>query len=203
MKMLLVSLFFAFFWNVAEAQDFERDKYVPTIVDYPEKQEPIQYRWPHLNYVPKYVGIIGGVQGFHELAFEGGLVLNLVEFDYVPGAIVGGALMYKRSFRDEIQTYSAEFGVYLPICFGVNFNYNLQNGLSTFGVKPFIGVSVYNFQLLYGFNMYSRKSEINGLRHNHFELRYVIPIISFGKSPNKMVRTFSNYPSEDNYYRRF
>jgi len=203
MKSLLFCLFCICFVHLAEAQDFNRNQYIPTPSDYPFQQKPLEYQWPHLNYVPKYIGVIGGIQGFREFAYEAGLALNLASINEIPGAMVGGALMYKRGFRNDIETYSAEVGVYLPISFGLNFNYNTQNEYATFGVKPFIGICIYNFQFLYGFNIYSRKSLINGLRRNHFEVRYVIPIISFGKTTTEMVGTFSNYPYQENHYKMY
>lgn len=200
MKSLLLLITTFLIFNLSHAQVFSPGMFIPEVHDQPIKQKKLKYKWPYFSYVPKYVGLNLGVQGFGQPMFQGGVALNLLEFDNVNGGMMGGNLLYKRDFNDNIESYNVEFGVYTYFCLGLNFNYNIQNDFGTFGVKPFIGVAFYNFQFLYGFNFFSKKNnEIQGLRSNHFELRYVIPLFSFGKR-ERYVSADSGYPAPYYYY---
>lgn len=200
MRKIFNTCLFVLAANLSIGQQFDPMLYVPKIESYPAEQQKISYKWPHYNYVPKYVGLVIGYEGVRSSFYQMGLVLNLVEMEEMPGGMVGGQLLYKRHFNENIQSYSAEIGVYQVICGGINFNYHVQGDRSTFGVKPFIGLSIYHVQLMYGYNIYSNKNnEITPLKHASFELRYVIPIVSFGKNKDQMVYKSSNYPNRNEY----
>ena len=195
MKSFLLLISLCALCHTSQAQIFAPGKFIPGVHDYPIEQKKLEYKWPYIYYVPKYIGLNLGVQGFGQPMFQGGLALNLLEFDGVAGGMLGANALYKRNFAEDVESYNFELGVYTFFCLGLNFNYNIQNEYGTFGVKPFIGIALYNFQLLYGFNFFSKKNnQIPGLRSNHFELRYVIPLIAFGKS-EKYVPAQSNYPN--------
>lgn len=200
MQKLIKVCFFVLVANVAFGQEFNPSLYVPNIVSYPAFQEKIEYKWPHNHNVPKFVGLVVGYQGFRSSFYQMGLAVNFVEMLSLPGGMLGGQILYKRHFSENIQSYSAEIGFYQIICGGINLNYHVQEERGTFGVKPFIGLSMYHIQFLFGYNVYSdKKNTITPLMHGSLELRYVIPIISFGKDKEQMVLKSTNYPNTSDF----
>lgn len=192
--------FFVFIANLSFGQEFNPSLYVPRVVSYPAVQKKIEYKWPHHYNVPKFIGLVVGYQGVRSSFYQMGLALNFVEMHSVPGGMLGGQLLYKRHFSENIQSYSAEIGFYQIICGGLNFNYHTQEAHGTFGVKPFIGLSIYHIQLMFGYNVYSNKNnEIAPLTHASIELRYVIPLVSYGKVKDKMVSDHTNYPNTNDF----
>jgi len=200
MLKLIKVCFFVFCANLALCQEFNPYLYVPKVVSYPAVQEKIQYKWPHNHNVPKFVGLVVGYQGVRSSFYQMGLAVNFVEMLSLPGGMLGGQLLYKRHFSENIQSYSAEIGFYQIICGGINFNYHVQEERGTFGVKPFIGLSIYHIQLMFGYNVFrDKKNTITPLTHGSLELRYVIPIISFGKDKEQMVFKSTNYPNTNDF----
>lgn len=156
------------------------NKYVPKVVDGPPRRE-LKYKWPYFDHIPPFIGVIVGYEGFKSNYYEVGLAANFLRDRRITsGGMAGGQLIYKRHFRENIQSYEAEIGWYRLISIGINANYHVGEDRSTFAVKPFIGLCLYNFQVSWGYNFYSNKNnEISSLRHSNFQMKYVIPIIPF------------------------
>lgn len=142
--------------------------------------DSVEYKYPYYgHWIPPYIGIIGGYEGFKSNYWEAGLVFNIVPSRVTPktGAIIGGVVSYKKNFSNSIQAFEAEVGFYSFLSLGVNFNYTFTTIHNTFGVKPFIGISIYHLQFLWGYNLFSdKKNEIQDLRHSTFKIRYSIPL---------------------------
>lgn len=178
-------------------------EYIPRVVDGSPKTL-LKYKWPYIHHIPPSIGLVIGYEGFKTNYYQIGLAANFLrDYNMEIGGMAGGQLLYKRDFRDQIQSFEAEIGWYTFMNIGLNFNYHVSGDNSTFGVKPFIGFSAFNLQLNWGYNIYSnKKNEIAGLGHSNWELKYVIPIIPFkGKEPI-YIRDYyhSNYNHNSQYY---
>lgn len=199
MKFFLASLFLATSL-MSSAQTFDPIKYVPSFDGYPIKQVRVTNKWPYFNQTPRYIGAVLGFEGFRSNFVEGGLAFNFVEFEDVPGGMIGGNLLYKRNVSERIQSYEAEVGFYTILCGGINFNWNQFDNSGLLGVKPFIGVSIFNIHVMYGYNIFQNSKNTNSqLWHNSFTIRYVMPIVTFGKVKSSMKQDYISYP-RDNYY---
>lgn len=144
--------------------------------------DTIPFHYPYMGpRVPSWVGIILGYEGVQTHCWETGIIFHLPEYydrdGRARGVIVGGAVTYKQSFSNRLKTIEAEIGAYAPVSFGFGFNENFYLGTRTFGFRPFIGTSWYHFQLLAGYNFYSKKqADIAELDHLTLKIRYAIPI---------------------------
>lgn len=198
MKSLLLPLFILCV-SLAHAQD--PYEYAPELEDYPARQQHVTYKWPYTRRVPGYVGLVLGWEGFKSNYYQAGLALNLVEIQDLPGGMIGGQALYQRHISENLQRFQVEAGFYTLVCGGVNFNYSIQGEHSTFGVKPFIGLSLFNVQFLYGYNFINKKkNQISSLRNSSFEFRFVIPLVSFGKDTSQMEAVPSSYPNQSSGY---
>jgi hypothetical protein len=163
------------------------NKYNPRVVDGPAR-ELVKYRWPYFEHVPSYIGIVGGYQGFKSSSYTLGVALNFMKIEEMgSGGMAGGQLLHKRHFREDLQSYEAEVGFYSIVCLGVNANYNVSGENATFGVRPFLGVSLFNLQVSWGFNFYSKLNKIDALRHSNWEIKYVLPIIRLNRKEERYV----------------
>jgi hypothetical protein len=202
MRLILI-ISILLFSNSGFSQEFDPDRYNPRIVDRPTigyNNFRREYRWPYFYDVPLHFGLLGGYEGFKSHYWTAGGVFNLVELTGTgTGGYVGTTFLYKQHFSEGIKSYEAEIGMYAMICMGLNFNYRTQGEeYATFGVRPFIGLALFNFQLIWGYNIYSdKRNSIVPLRHGSWELRYVIPLIKLSKgSPQP---SFAHYP-DSGYY---
>ncbi len=139
-----------------------------------------EYHWPFINSeVPPYIAVALGYEGLQTNNLMGGLAVNLANLSGdVWGGMAGAIFSYKQNIQDKaVYSYEGELGIYGPIVFGLNYNYNHTPDASLGSFKPFIGISFYNFQLFYGYSFYNGKKDIDQVvRHNRFTLRYIIPI---------------------------
>lgn len=194
MKYLLLSLFVTLGVNSFSQSPYD---YVPNQIDSRARQEWASYKWPYNSDVPRYVGLVVGWEGFRENYYQVGLVANFMEMNYAVGGLVGGKLLYQRHVRENIHRYQLELGFYNIICGGVNFNYSVQDIHSTFAVKPFIGLSLFNISVMYGYNFINKnKNQITSLRNSSFEVRYVLPLFSFSRDKKTLVEVPSGYPNQ-------
>ncbi|MCF8370057.1 MAG: hypothetical protein K9H64_00445 [Bacteroidales bacterium] len=149
-----------------------------------------KYKYPFYGpHVPPYIALQIGYDGFNSSFLEAGLAFNIghICVSSSTGAIVGGSTSYKRHFSNNIEGIETEIGFYSVVSMGVNINYTYTEKFSTIGVKPFIGVSLYHFQLLWGYNFFSdKKNGIENLPHSSFKLRYTIPLINIDKEKKKL-----------------
>lgn len=178
MRFAFKTIVFLFFSFTAIGQSRDADTTSRSV-------DSIEYRYPYFgHHIPPYFGVIGGYEGFKSSYWEAGLIFNIapVWISSKTGGIVGGTISYKRNFQNNIQAFESEIGFYSPVSLGLNFNYTFTENHNTFGCKPFIGISVYHLQFLWGYNFFSaKKNEIQDLRHSTFKIRYSLPLLRMDK----------------------
>lgn len=176
---------------------FAQDRY------YSGYDYPMEYQYNEANYERKYpyakgyspffLGFVGGYNFLKAQEIEAGLALNYYEGLTRFGMTTGYQLIYKRSLEREQNAIDLELGVYGVITAGFGVNYNFSNDVSAFGFKPFVGTSIYHFQLIYGFNfLRKKKQEWYQLPRHSLSIRYVIPL-----KANK--HTYYDLPSLPSY----
>ncbi|MES2678940.1 MAG: hypothetical protein V4635_03605 [Bacteroidota bacterium] len=143
-------------------------------------------KWPYLgSHIPPYLALAGGYEGLKTNNFHAGLMVNACNCVVTPavGGMAGGGIFYKQNTaNNKVYSLEAELGFYGGLALGCNYNYNVTTTNKIHGIKPFVGFSAYNFQLLYGYSFYNSKSDLyNELRHNRITLRYVVPVIKLKK----------------------
>lgn len=150
-------------------------------------------KWPYLGpEIPPYFGFNFG----YELAtnsYTWGIHHNISHMtSYGNFAKTGGYLGYSLIYRiyqnrDFLKSFETEFGVYTFITFGFNLNYNIIPYAKIIGFKPFIGINLFHFQIIYAPHFYKRnKDPHNYLAKNTITFRTAIPII---KLTRKKYRT--------------
>lgn len=158
--------------------------------------DTIPFHWPYMGKrIPPFLGVTGGINTRGDLFWEAGVMVHLAEYydeNHARGNILGGGLNYKQGLQGaSLKTIELEGGIYTPFTLGIGFNENFYDGRATFGFRPFIGTSWYHFQLMVGYNCYSkRQTAIGELVHFEIKLRYVIPV----------VRIFHAIPNPGNNY---
>ena len=147
-----------------------------------------ELRFPYIgNYTPSFVATNVGYNFVQSQELEVGLLWNIGETrGFSTGAYVGPGVLYRRSIDRNLNAISASFGQYSGFSFGceVNYNWNSQNAI--WGVKPFVGVSIHLFQIIYGYNILNdeRNKDIR-LRNHSLSFKMVIPFyVPRGKSDN-------------------
>lgn len=151
-----------------------------TIVDI--NTDTIPFHYPYYGpRVPEYFGIVGGYEGFSHNCWEAGLVFNIGEIYSElgnTGPMAGIMLTYKRSLSGRLSTVEAEVGLYTQLAIGLGFNENFYEGTGTFGFRPFLGTNLWHFQIIAGYNFYSKnRADIAELDHFTVKIRYVLPIV--------------------------
>ncbi len=148
-------------------------------------------KWPYFGeVVPRYLALAAGYEGLKTNNFQIGVMLNAYSLDVTPaiGAMLGGGLFYKQNADNvKLHSYEAEFGMYAGFVLGLNYNYNITPSSEVHGLKPFIGIAVYNAQLFYGYCFYNPKGDpSDALGHNRITVRYVIPFFRFKKRTSEL-----------------
>lgn len=135
-------------------------------------------RYPYVKgYSPSFVGIVAGYNFLNSQEAELGLSYNMSSGLKKFGMTGGYQLIYRRAIEREQNAVDVELGVYGIVAMGMGVNYNFSKEGSAFGFKPFIGTSIYHFQLLYGYNFLRKeKQEWYQLNRHSLTLRYVIPL---------------------------
>ena len=146
-------------------------------------------KWPYLgSHIPPYLALAAGYEGLKTNNIQVGIMLNAFNCVVNPavGGMAGGGIFLKQnSANNKVYSMEAELGFYAGLALGCNYNYNVTTGSSIHGIKPFVGFSAYNFQLLYGYSFYDSKSDLyKELRHNRITLRYIVPVIKLKKKTN-------------------
>jgi hypothetical protein len=144
------------------------------------------YQWPYLGVnIPRYLALTGGYEGVKTNNLIVGVAINAFKMGRIPpiGGIAGGGLFYKQSTSSaKIYSYEAEIGFYSGFALGLNYSYNVTSSSRISGFKPFIGISLYNFQILYGYCFFdSTLDKKNELKHNRITFRYIIPVLKLNK----------------------
>lgn len=147
--------------------------------DYSYDEEDYKRKYPYIkNYTPAFLGLVVGYNFLKAQEIEAGLTYNFAETTTNFGMTAGYQLMYRRSLEREMNAVDLEMGVFGLISLGMGVNYNFaRNNVSAFGFKPFVGTSIYHFQLLYGYNIIRKqKQEWYQLSRHSLSIRYVIPL---------------------------
>ena len=192
MRIFLCLIFLCCF-KPAFAQDmYSSDADYTASYNYSEKNYKRNYPYAK-GYSPFFLGFVGGYNFLKAREIEAGLALNFYEGLTDFGMTTGYQLIYKRSLEREQNAIDLELGVYGVISMGIGVNYTFSNDVSAFGFKPFIGTSIYHFQLLYGYNcIRKKKQEWYQLSRHSLSIRYVIPL----KANND---TYYDLPPAPNY----
>lgn len=135
-------------------------------------------RYPYVKgYSPTFIGLVAGYNFLNPQEVELGLSYNMSSGLRKYGMTGGYQLLYRRAIEREQNTVDLEMGIYGIVALGIGTNYNFSNDGSAFGFKPFIGTSIYHFQLLYGYNfLRKKKQEWYQLNKHSLTLRYIIPV---------------------------
>ena len=192
-----LTLVFVFLFSFCAAFAQERSYYdgpYSGAYDYDYEVEDYRRKYPYARYyTPSFFGLIAGYNFLKAKEVELGVVYNLAETTTEFGMTGGYQLVYKRSLERDLNAVDLEMGVYGLISLGVGANYTFAENVSAFGFKPFVGTSIYHFQLLYGYNIVrKKKQEWYQLSRHSLSLRYVIPL-----KANK--QTYYYLPPAPNY----
>jgi len=146
--------------------------------NYEQDESDYMRKYPYVKgYAPSFVGLVAGYNFLKAQEIEVGLAINYYEGLTHYGMTSGYQLIYKRSLEREQNAIDLELGVYGILSMGIGVNYNFSNDGSAFGFKPFIGTSIYHFQLLYGYNFLSKKKQQwYELPRHSLSIRYVLPL---------------------------
>jgi len=197
MRAILCYVFLLTFVNLTFAQGwYYTDAYSSPSSDYNYSYSIDKYKrkYPYAkNYTPAFLGLVIGYNVLKGREVEAGLVYNFVENTTDFGMTAGYQLIYKRSLERELNAVDLELGVYGLVSGGIDVNYNFSSNVSAFGFKPFIGTSIYHFQILYGYNFIRKqKQEWYNLPQHSLSIRYVLPL-----KANK--QTYFYLPPAPNY----
>lgn len=158
---------------------FGQTYYSVRYLDYSNYDEnDYKRRYPYVKgYSPQFLGLVTGYRFLESQEVELGLMYNVISGPTDFGITGGYQLLYRRAIERKQNAIDLELGVYGVISAGIGVNYNFSNDGSAFGFKPFIGTSMYHFQLLYSYNfMRRKKQEWYELPRHGLTIRYVIPI---------------------------
>ncbi|MDG1330841.1 MAG: hypothetical protein P8P74_00815 [Crocinitomicaceae bacterium] len=175
---LIVSCLFLFALSTSFAQDRFYSEGPYYNYDYSYDLDDYKRKYPYAkNYSPSFLGLIVGYNFLKAQEVQLGLTYNFAETTTDFGMTSGYQLIYRRSLERELNAVDLEIGVYGLISLGMGVNYNFSNDVSAFGFKPFIGTSIYHFQLLYGYNFIrKKKQEWYQLPKHSLSIRYVLPL---------------------------
>jgi hypothetical protein len=193
-------------WQVYESEDFEDKFFVAgdsTLGVF--EASKTDYKWPYYGHnVPRYLAAVVGFEGVAYGSVELGLAGNISD-TYLArktGSMIGGSILFRYNLPinpDSVGVnyldvdsnlatmywvpdtayygIALEVGNYSLISFGLGYTFNTDGTNVTHGFRPFIGTTLYNFQVLYGYNFYSRKkNKIGRLRNSRLIIRYGIPL---------------------------
>lgn len=174
---ITLCLVFLYFIQPAFAQESYYTSY-DYETDYDYDEADYERKYPYVKgYTPSFLGLIVGYNFLKAQEVEAGLTYSFNEGPTDFGLTAGYQLIYKRSLERELNAVDIEMGVYGLVSMGIGVNYNFSNDVSAFGFKPFIGTSIYHFQLLYGYNfLRKKKREWYQLSPHNLTIRYVIPL---------------------------
>ena len=145
-----------------------------------DPDDTIKAHWPYIkNKTPQLVGALVGYNFLQNHEMEIGTILNITEsIGTTTGMMMGPSLLYRRSIDRNLNAVDFNLGFYWVLSCGLGVNYNFddkKNHLT--GVRPFIGITLYHIQLLYGYNFYNGKNnDMLKLKHAALTLRLAIPI---------------------------
>ena len=174
---VIICLVFLFVLNGSFAQEYYQP-YYSYDYDYTYDKESYKRRYPYAkNYTPAFLGLVVGYNFLKAQEVEAGLTYNFVETTTEFGMTGGYQLLYRRSLEREFNALDFEMGIYGLVSLGMGVNYNFSNDVSAVGFKPFIGTSIYHFQLIYCYNfLRKKKQEWYQLPQHSLSIRYVIPL---------------------------
>ncbi|MFK7784556.1 MAG: hypothetical protein AB8B56_05565 [Crocinitomicaceae bacterium] len=181
MRAILCYVFLLTCANWSFAQDRYTSPYyysLPSDYHYSYNAEDYKRKYPYAkNYSPAFLGLVLGYNVLKGREVEAGLAYNFVESTTDFGMTSGYQVIYKRSLERALNAVDVELGVYGLISGGIDVNYNFSSNVSAFGFKPFIGTSIYHFQVLYGYNFIrKKKQEWYNLPQHSLSIRYVLPL---------------------------
>lgn len=176
MRLILCLVFLCFFTPTFAQSDYYSEHHYSTSYEYDE--DDYKRKYPYVKgYAPAFLGLVVGYNFLKAQEVEIGVSYNLNGGPTRFGMTSGYQLIYKRSLEREQNAIGLEMGVYGSLSMGIGMNYNFSNDISAFGFKPFIGTSIYHFQLLYGYNfLRKKKQEWYQLSRHSLSIRYVIPL---------------------------
>lgn len=146
---------------------------------YCEKDSLNYSKYPYIkHYTPPYIGLVAGYEFLEKPQIELGLFLNISEsYGSTTGMYFGSYLSYKRSLEEKINTVNFGLGFYSFFSMNLDLNFNFGMGENFLGFKPGIGTTLFNIQLMYGYNLFNnRKNEILHFNHHSISARFLIPV---------------------------
>ena len=194
-------------WQVYESEDFEDVYFVAgdsTLGVF--EASKTDYKWPYYGYnVPRYLAAVVGYEGISYGTIELGLAGNISD-TYLArktGSMIGASILFRYNHPVNPDSVSInvfdtisgnpvplywtpdtsfwgvaiEIGNYSLISYGIGYNFNTDGTTVTHGVRPFVGTTLYNLQILYGYNIFSKKkNRIGRLLNSRIMVRYAIPL---------------------------
>jgi len=193
MRVILCLIFVVGFMD-SYAQDRYYYNSSPSYYDYDYSEEDYERKYPFAKgYTPAFFGLVVGYNVLKAQEVEAGFAMNFFEGLNDFGMTGGYQLLYKRSLERDRNAVDLEMGVYGLVSMGIGVNYNFSRDVSAVGFKPFIGTSIYHFQLLYGYNfLRKQKKEWYQLSSHSLSIRYVIPLKA-GKQTHYYLPPAPNY----------
>jgi hypothetical protein len=145
-------------------------------------------KWPYIGYrVPNYIAITGGIETITSHSYLIGLSYSVANYNTARAGFAGIRVYYKQDINNK-SNYAFETDLCISggIMAGINYNYNIVNGKTINGFKPFIGVALFHVQFYYGYNFYKNSLDTDRyLVHNKFTLSFDIPTFRIGKTNPK------------------
>ena len=128
------------------------------------------------------IGITGGISNFRSPNLELGIGINFWEtrpWNTILTKPFSGFSISANYNPYNKNLYGENINVWINgiIVLGINQNYYTNSEHKSWGIKPFIGVEIYGFCLIYGYNFFINKNEIKELPKHNFSIRFFQPVV--------------------------
>ncbi|HLP11060.1 MAG TPA: hypothetical protein VK177_03950 [Flavobacteriales bacterium] len=125
------------------------------------------------------IAIAANYSGFYNNTFSFGIGFQPwdVRGDYVSYPLFGFTATYDYVINRSL--YGLSFnGYYLsgPIAFGLGANRFTELENITYGIKPMIGISIARIHIMFGYNFFLNKNQIDRYYHPSFNIGYYLPV---------------------------
>ena len=135
--------------------------------------------WSGNGHLNANIGLATGYSGISLNVFQFGLGFQPwdIKAEFVGFPLFGFTALYE--FSPERNLQGASFNtLYLsgPFACGLGFNRYTANNNITYGIKPMIGISIFRIGIMFGYNFFLTKNEIDDFYHPSFNINYYFPL---------------------------